>query len=199
MEVDLQKRGVYLLGPPQNLYQKSPNKYMKPTPPKLIVFSGIPGVGKSRLSFKLAEKMGIAILTKDQVERTLIESKLVQDTARVAYDVMIQTAEFNLHHGVSIILDAVWGTNNLRKHLKTITTEMSAELYIIECICSDEGLWKKRVGSREEMVKGWDPAGWDEVERVKEYYESWEMPHLTLDSVNNFEENYKSLLEYLKI
>src|SRR4051794_36422368 len=89
----------------------------------LILFSGPPGVGKSSLSYKLARDTGIAILTKDQIERTLINSKLASDTGRLAYDLLFETAEFNLQRGASVILDAVFGTNNIRSRLLKIATD----------------------------------------------------------------------------
>lgn len=35
----------------------------------LVLFSGPPGVGKSTLSYRLANELGWGIITKDQIER----------------------------------------------------------------------------------------------------------------------------------
>lgn len=167
------------------------------TKPKLIMFSGPPGVGKSSLSYRLARETGIAILTKDQIERTLITSKLARDTGRLAYDLLIEICEFNLQRGASLILDAVFGTNNLRNLFIRQAAGNDAEFYGIDCICSDKTLWQNRLAARPEMVPGWQPANWADSVRVQGYYEEWAYPHLTLDAVNSFESNYRKLLAYL--
>lgn len=164
----------------------------------LILFSGPPGVGKSSLCYRLARETGTALLTKDQIERTLRDSKLASETGKLAYDLLIQTAEFNLRHGASVILDAVFGTNNIRSLMMKIAGESDALFYGIDCVCSDEQVWQQRVETRPEMVPGWNPAGWAEVQRVRGYYEEWSYPHLTLDAMNPFEENYQALLNYLE-
>lgn len=165
--------------------------------PRLIVFSGPPGVGKSSLSYKLAGELGIALLTKDLVERTLIASNLARETGRLAYDLLVEIAEFNLQQGASIILDAVFGKNNLRTLLIQKSLENQANFYGIDCKCSDTNLWQSRLETRPEMVPGWKPTGWAESLRVQGYYEEWIYPHLTLDSVNPFESNYQKLLKFI--
>ncbi len=165
--------------------------------PRLIVFSGPPGVGKSSLSYRLVRDFGIALLAKDQVERTLIDSKLASETGRLAYNLLIEIAEFNLQHGASIILDAVFGTNDLRNLLTRIAANNEADFFGIDCICSDKNLWQSRLETRPIMVPGWKPATWTESLRVQGYYQEWIQPHLTLDAVDPFESNYKKLLNYL--
>lgn len=164
----------------------------------LILFSGPPGVGKSSLSYKLARDTGIAILTKDQIERTLKDSKLANETGKLAYDLLFEIAEFNLQHGASIILDAVFGTNNIRSLMLKIAKDSNARFFGIDCTCSDVSAWQSRIETRPEMVPGWNPAGWTEVQRVRGYYEEWLFPHLTLDNMDPLEDNYHSLLKYLE-
>ena len=43
---------------------------------KLIVFSGLPGTGKTALAEELARKFGIPAFAKDWLEATLLRSKL---------------------------------------------------------------------------------------------------------------------------
>jgi predicted kinase len=168
-----------------------------PKKPGLVMFSGPPGVGKSSLSYRLARETGIAILTKDQIERTLITSQLASETGRLAYDLLIEIAEFNLQRGASLILDAVFGTNNLRDLFIRQAAANDATFYGIDCVCSDKALWQSRLATRPEMVPGWQPATWTESLRVQNYYEEWAYPHLTLDAVDSFENNYRKLLVYL--
>src|SRR6476661_7271178 len=48
---------------------------------KLIVFSGLPGTGKSRLAEAVGRARGIPVFAKDWLEATLIKSELIPSRA----------------------------------------------------------------------------------------------------------------------
>lgn len=161
----------------------------------LVVFSGLPGTGKSTLSSRLAKEKGWALISKDQIDRSLEREKVVAPVA--SYHVMLGLAKLNLVHGVSVVLDAAFSRGGYRQEAFEIAEQAGADFKAIYSICSDKELLKKRVESRPEMVEGWTPADWKEVERVDSYFEDWILPHLQLDCVNPIEENYKNLLSYI--
>lgn len=162
---------------------------------KLILFSGSPGVGKSTLSYMLAQQKEWPILTKDQIERSLEKSSIINPNA--AYELLLDQAKLILQNNSSVILDAVFGRAAIRDQVNAIVSETSSELFIIVCSCSDMDLWKKRIENRPEVVDGWTPANWDEVQRVQSYFEKWFTPHLELDAVNPINENFSKIIDYL--
>jgi predicted kinase len=162
---------------------------------KLIIFSGPPGVGKSTLSYKLAQQMKLPILTKDQIERSLENSSIVNPNA--AYDLLLDQAKLILQNNSSVILDAVFGKQAIREQTSKVARDSNSELDIIVCSCSDVTLWRKRIDDRPEVVDGWTPANWDEVQRVQSYFEKWTTPHLELDAVQPIEENFSKIMNYL--
>jgi len=165
-------------------------------PPRLVLFSGPPGMGKSALSYRLSRETGWAVLSKDGVDQGL---KVCPACPPVAgYDVMFSLAALNLGNGASVILDAVFGLPDFRRRAIDLAARYGARFHAIACFCSDHELWRRRVESRPEAVRGWTPADWAEAERVAGYYQPWTSPHLTLDAAWPFEHNVALLLAAIR-
>ncbi len=174
-----------------------PDTSKKLDPPRLVLFSGPPGVGKSSLSYQLARQTGWPIFPKDQFDRSLQRLNLGYFPRSTAYKMMFDLAELNLRHRVSVILDAVFPLEDFRHQAKDFTEQRGAEFLAIVCKCSDRALWRTRLEQRPEMVRGWTPVGWDEALRVESYYQPWTLPHLLLDAIHPFDHNFKTLLNYV--
>jgi len=160
--------------------------------PRLVLFSGPPGVGKSALSYWLSREMGWAVLSKDGVDQGL---KVCPTCPPVAgYEVMFSLAELNLRNGASVILDAVFGLPDFRRRAIDVAARYGARFHAIACFCSDHELWRQRVERRPEAVRGWTPADWAEATRVAGYYQPWASPHLALDAAQPFAHNTALLL-----
>jgi predicted kinase len=161
---------------------------------KLIIFSGLPGTGKSILAESLAKDLGIPVFAKDWLEATLVRSGLESTIPErslgfAGYELLTTLAERQLLLAQSVILDSVAATNSIRNTWRHLAEQYSAELYIIECICSDESLHRARLVGRRRNIPGWHELEWSEVERVKGYYALWAEERLVLDMVDQFEEN----------
>jgi predicted kinase len=168
---------------------------------KLIIFSGLPGTGKSSLAEALGEALGIPVFAKDWLEATLLRCSLKSTSADkslgfASYELLTVLAERQLIFGQSVILDSVAATKTIRKRWYRLAEKYRTNCRIIECVCSDESLHRSQLTQRQRNIPGWHELEWSEVERVKQYYSPWEGEHLVLDMTHAFDENYLKAKTY---
>ena len=168
---------------------------------KLIIFSGLPGTGKSMLAEAMGKVTGIPVFAKDWLEATLIRSELIASNPNkplgsAGYQLLTMLAERQLMMGQSVILDSVASTQSIRNAWRELAEQYQAEYRVIECICSDESLHRSRLNQRQRNILGWHELEWFEVERVKGYYSPWAEEHLVLDMTNSFTENFLKVKTY---
>jgi predicted kinase len=168
---------------------------------KLIIFSGLPGTGKSTLAETMGRELGIPVFAKDWLEATLLRSDLkevtdIKSLGFVGYELLTVLAERQFMLGQSVILDSVASTESIRSAWRQLSEQYEADWRVIECICSDESLHRARLRDRKRNIPGWHELEWSEVERVKQYYLPWEGEHLVLDMAQSFEENLSNARKY---
>ncbi|HEX9385347.1 MAG TPA: ATP-binding protein [Anaerolineales bacterium] len=168
---------------------------------KLIIFSGLPGTGKSTLAEAVGRVLGIPVFAKDWLEAILIKSEWIASNQNkplgsAGYQLLTTLAERQFMLGQSAILDSVASTQSIRDTWQQLTEQYGAECRVIECICSDEMLHRSRLKERQRNIPGWHELEWSEVERVKQYYSAWEGEHLVLDMTHSFNENFLKAKTY---
>lgn len=168
---------------------------------KLIIFSGLPGTGKSTLAEAIGRDLGIPVFAKDWLEAALLRSKLKstcedKSLGFAGYELLTILAQRQLMLNQSAILDSVAAVKTLRTTWQELAKQNYANYYVIECICSDESIHRARLRERQRNIPGWHELEWSEVERVKGYYSAWEGERLVLDMVNPFNENFLKAKTY---
>jgi predicted kinase len=168
---------------------------------KLIVFSGLPGTGKSMLAEAVGKILGIPVFAKDWLEATLIRSELIASNmprplGSAGYELLTTLAERQLMLDQSVILDSVASTKSIREAWRQLAEQYHADYRVIECICSDESLHRARLKGRKRNIPGWHELEWSEVERVRGYYLPWEEERLVLDVIHSFNENFLKAKTY---
>ncbi|MDR6552621.1 AAA family ATPase [Paenibacillus qinlingensis] len=117
--------------------------------PKIILFRGRAGTGKSTFSNDLAKRINVPVLHKDDIYDS-VAGFVAEHGSRnkICFDLLYRFLETVIHSNATIILD--YGLNNIVdvRQLEIWITERGGELIIIHCICSDEPTWSERLASR---------------------------------------------------
>ena len=74
--------------------------------PQLMIFSGLPGTGKTTLAKRLAARLNAVYLRADTIETALVQGG-IKDVGGLGYMVGYATAKENLILGNTVIADSV--------------------------------------------------------------------------------------------
>jgi predicted kinase len=168
---------------------------------KLIIFTGLPGTGKSALAEAVGRGLGIPVFAKDWLEAVLLCSKLVpaeteKQLGSIGYDLLTTLAERQLSLDQSVILDSVASTESIRNTWRDLGKKYKAERRVIECVCSNISVHRERLEQRQRNIPGWHELQWSDVEFVQSYFAPWDEERLILDSVNPIDQNILAALKY---
>jgi predicted kinase len=154
-----------------------------PTVQKLVVLSGLPGSGKSMLAEGISRSLSIPVFSVDPIEAAMWRSGLAKaDTGIAAYEVAIALADEHLRLGHSVIADAVNPVEAPRAAWRSLAAKHRADLKIIECVCTDEAVHRRRVETRLRAIDGMPEVPWERVLQRRAEYQAWADIRLILDT-----------------
>lgn len=151
----------------------------------LIVFGGLPGVGKSELARRVAGELRAAYVRVDAIESALVTAGLVanqQSVGPAGYQVAEEIAHSNLSAGIAVVVDAVNPVAVCRDGWRRVSQATGARLEFVEVICSDEAEHRRRVQSRTSDLADLVAPTWEQVQQRE--YEPWDDPVLVVDNVD---------------
>lgn len=145
----------------------------------LIVFSGLPGVGKTTIARELARTIGAVHLRIDSIEQALRRGGY--RVAGEGYDVAYAVAEDNLRAGQTVIADCVNPWPLTRDAWRSVAERAGVAALDVEIVCSDTAEHRRRVESREPDIAGLALPFWQDV--VERDYHAWDRDRLVVDTV----------------
>jgi predicted kinase len=164
----------------------------------LIVFAGLPGVGKTTVARELAYQIGAVHLRVDSIEQAIIGSGLdSQPMNDAGYRVAYAVAEDNLRIGRTVIADSVNPLQVTRDAWVGVANVAQVSFIEIEVKCIDTDKHRRRVETRVIDIPGFRPPTWEEV--TSREYDSWNREHILIDTASQtVAQNVKIIREALE-
>ncbi|MCY7262347.1 MULTISPECIES: AAA family ATPase [Pseudomonas] len=147
----------------------------------LIVFSGLPGSGKTTIARTLAPHLGATYLRIDSIEQGLRDAGLAE-VGKAGYQIALQLAEANLALGNPVLADCVNPVAESRQAWSDLAQRLGVLLLDVEVICSDPREHRRRVETRQVDVLGLQAPSWQSV--LDHDYQVWASAPLRLDSAS---------------
>lgn len=164
----------------------------------LIVFAGLPGVGKTTLARGLAAQLRALHLRIDSIEQALASCSLQISPAEDAgYCVGYAVAEENLRLGLTVVADSVNPVELTRSAWHDTARRAEAPVKDVEVVCSDPIEHRRRVEERSADGTGLRLPSWQDV--LDRQYDPWVGEHMVIDTAGQTPKScLRDLLERLR-
>lgn len=160
----------------------------------IILFCGLPGVGKSTLARSVACRTGASILSSDKIRKELIRYPTYSRTeGRLVYDVLMLLTKYLTAAGIDCILDATFNRERSRMEVENKLGSNNVQLYVIECNCPEE-IVLERLRNRK---NDFSDADYSVYSKMKGIYEPVQGKHLDIDTSLPYEVNLQKVLSYV--
>jgi predicted kinase len=145
----------------------------------LIIFSGLPGAGKSTIARLLAKRLDAIWLRIDTIEQPIMAA-YGDDIADVGYRVAYGVAEDNLCSGNVVIADCVNDVAISRDAWRAVADRAGTPALELEVLCSDQGEHRRRVEERVSDIPGPRLPSWEDIRERRS--EPWSRDRLVVDT-----------------
>jgi predicted kinase len=162
----------------------------------LVIFSGLPGVGKSTLADKLARQLRWPLLKIDDVIGQVPENPGIEFWDSKV-DILLDLVNTQLQLGLDVIVDSVF-MNMDRQHAQGLARRYQVRFLPVYVFISDEKVWEERVTKRFNEMNDADVATWERIQHQREHFAKWEEDTaIFIDSLHPMEENFARVLDFV--
>ncbi|MEV0644074.1 AAA family ATPase [Phytomonospora sp. NPDC050363] len=166
--------------------------------PTLVVFSGLPGAGKTTLAAATAAALDCTHLSVDTAEAAMWRCGVGRDAGAgvAAYEVAAAVAEVQLKAGRDAVVDAVNAVAEARATWDRVGSAAGVPVVWFECVLDDLALHRARLEARPPVPDFADPT-WADVCRRREEYAPWPDSVVRVETSGPVEELLTQVLERL--
>lgn len=158
----------------------------------LILISGLPGSGKTKIARELSKRLNLPILSTDEIRKKLFKKpKYTKFEKWLIYKVMFLVAEELLKNKIGLILDATFSGRSSRNWAKKIAKRYKTPFKIIEVRCQEKILLERI----EKRIKEGSLSDADRkiYFKIKREFEPIKERHIIIDNSKSFRETKKQI------
>ncbi|GAB3565177.1 P-loop nucleotide/nucleoside kinase family protein [Spelaeicoccus albus] len=151
---------------------------------RLVVLSGLPGVGKTTIAEIVASRTGSVHLSIDEVEESILACGLPSGwkVGVAAYEATCAMAEQNLRLGHDVVVDAVNDSEEARQTWRTAASRTGSHIDFVYLVVSDVQDHERRLGGRNRGLAHVGEPSWSSVQRRRDDYAVWSHDVLNFDT-----------------
>lgn len=160
--------------------------------PSLIVYCGLPGVGKSAASAYTAERLAATRYRTDEIRKQLFpDPEYTDEETAATYDELLERARAALEAGDDVVLDATFRAKRYRDRAAAIASESGVEAVFARVTCDTDVVTDRLENRpRSESVSDADRRVY---RLVKDSFEPLERDHVVIDNSGSLEETYRQI------
>jgi predicted kinase len=126
---------------------------------QVVVFTGLPGTGKSTLAEEVGRRGGVPVFAGDWLMGALKPHGVLDGLTRpeflaMYYGLLETLVRRQLLLGQSAIVDCLVDEATIAGW-EQLAAEHGARLRVIECVCTDEVVHRRRLEGRQRGIPGW--------------------------------------------
>lgn len=142
---------------------------------RLVVLSGLPGVGKTSVAEILAARTRSVHLSIDAVEDSMLACGLPRgwEVGVGAYEATRAMVELNLRIGHDVVVDAVNDSDEARQTWRAAAARTGAEIEFVHLKISDAQEHRRRLRGRDRGLAHVGEPSWEDVQRRRADYAAW--------------------------
>lgn len=146
--------------------------------PALVVVCGLPGVGKTTVSRRIADRLNATILRTDAVRKELFPyPEYTDEETEAVYEELLDRAGNELEAGQTVVLDATFARTTFRENADAVADTVGVPFHLIKVEC-DVSVVERRIQTRE----GLSDADFEVHLLFREEYEPIERAHHVIDN-----------------
>ncbi len=157
--------------------------------PRLIVFCGLPGVGKSTASAYAAEESGATRYRSDEIRKELFDEPTYSaEESAATYDELFARVRSDLEAGRDVVADATFGSREARERVADVASGTGADLAFVHVTCPAE-IVRERIAEREDV----SDADFEVHLALREAFAPFERDHVAVDNSGGLEATYRQI------
>lgn len=162
--------------------------------PSLLVYCGLPGVGKSAAAAYTADRLPAERFRSDEIRKELFpDPEYTAEETAATYDELLERARAALASGSNVVLDATFRSKEYRDRAAALATDVEAAdgVAFVRVTCETDVVTDRL--EQRTTAESVSDADLRVYHLVKDSFEPLERDHVVVDNSGTLEETYRQI------